>query len=66
MLAGVDDVGDEAGPGVRPLLLDDLHQDDVDFAHEDAVGAEKLLIARALDHEVDHKRLDAGALLGRQ
>ena len=54
------------GPIVRPILLHNLHQDDVELAHEELLLPIVLFIARARDDEVDDERLDARTLLCRE
>eukprot|EP00962_Isochrysis_galbana_P016889 scaffold4841_cov121-Isochrysis_galbana.AAC.5 len=42
----------------RPLLLDDLDEDDVELRHEDALSPEDLLARRFVDDEVDYEVFD--------
>lgn len=55
---------------MRPLLLDDLDEDDVELGGEEAVlpaaAAVGLLRRAARNHQVDDEALDAVALLGRE
>ena len=52
-MTGGDNLIDEGGPVVRPLLFQDRDQDQVQFVQERAFGAELLLGARILDDEID-------------
>ena len=54
----VDDIQAACLATYRPLLLHNLHEDDVQLGHEDALAPENLLIRRLLDHQVNNEILD--------
>ena len=54
-MAGGYDLVDEGWPVVRPFLLEDGDQYEVQFVEKCSLGFQVLLGARALDDEVDHK-----------
>lgn len=54
-MAGGNDFVDEGRPVVRPFLLQDRDQDEIEFVHEGLFGPELLLGARVFDDEIDNK-----------
>lgn len=60
-MAGGDDLVDEGGPVVRPLLLQDGDEDQVEFVEKGAFGAKLLLRAGVLDDEIHDEIADACA-----
>lgn len=54
------------GPVVRPVLLDDLNENNIELAHEEFLRAIRLLVTRASNHQVDDERLNPYALFGGQ
>jgi hypothetical protein len=54
-----DDFVDEGGPVVRPFLLEDGDEDEVEFVQQGAVGAAAIVVVRELDDEVDDEVADA-------
>lgn len=65
-MAGRDDLIDEGRPVVRPLLLEDGNEDQVEFVDQGSLLAQALVGARHLDDELDNKVADALALLAGQ
>lgn len=57
-MAGRDDLVDEGGPVVRPFLLEDGHEDEVQLVEKGSLCLERLFRARGLDNEVDDKVAD--------
>jgi hypothetical protein len=56
-----DDLVDEGRPIVRPFLLKDGDEDEVQLVEEGALGAAAVIAVRQLDNEVDDKVADAWA-----
>lgn len=54
-VAGGDDLVDEGGPVVRPLLLEDGNEDEVKLVEQSLLLTQRLFGARALDDEVDNE-----------
>jgi hypothetical protein len=52
-MARGDDLIDEGGPVMRPLLLENRHQDQIQFVQEGALSTELLFGSGVLDNEVD-------------
>ena len=52
-MAGGDDLIDEVGPIVRPLLLQNGDQDQIQLVDQRAFGSKFLLGARIFDDEID-------------
>jgi hypothetical protein len=61
-LGGLDEVGDEGGPVLGPLVLGDLHQHHVKLVDEGLLLAHDLLIARYFQNHVHNKVLNALSL----
>lgn len=57
-MAGGDNLVDKGGPVVRPFLLQDRDQDQVQFVQECALGAELLFGAGVLDNKIDDEVSD--------
>ncbi len=64
--AGSHYVRDEAGPLVRPILLQNLHQNNVHFGQKRALRPKAGLVRANLDDQVADVILDAIPLLIRQ
>jgi hypothetical protein len=58
-VARLNDLVDECGPVVWPLLLQNRDQDQIQFVQESAFAAEFLLGAGVLDDEIDDEVADA-------
>lgn len=58
-MARLNDLVDEGGPVVWPLLLQNRDQDQVQFVQESTFAAEFLLGAGILDDEIDDEVADA-------
>jgi hypothetical protein len=58
-VAGRDDLVYESWPVVRPFLLENRHEDEVQLVEEGAVGAAAVVVVRELDDEVDDKVANA-------
>jgi hypothetical protein len=54
-----DDLVDEGGPVVRPFLLEDRDEDEVELVQQSAVGAAAVVVVGELDDEVDDEVADA-------
>jgi hypothetical protein len=54
-----DDLVDEGGPVVRPFLLEDRDEDEVELVQQGAVGAAAVVVVGELDDEVDDEVADA-------
>jgi hypothetical protein len=54
-----DDLIDEGGPVVRPFLLEDRDEDEVELVQQSAVGAAAVVVVGELDDEVDDEVADA-------
>lgn len=61
--AGSNNIRDEAGPLVRPILLQNLHQGDVHLCQEGTFGPEAALVRADLDDQVADVIFDAIPLL---
>lgn len=65
-MAGRDDLVDEGGPVVRPLLFEDGNEDHVELVDQGSLLAQTFVGARHLDDELDNKVANALALLAGQ
>jgi hypothetical protein len=54
-----DDLVDEGRPVVRPFLLEDRDEDEVELVQQGAVGAAAVVVVGELDDEVDDEVADA-------
>ena len=65
-MAGGDDFVDEGWPVVRPFLLQDGHEDQVELVEERLLRAEGLFGARALNDELDDEVTDSCQVLAQR
>jgi hypothetical protein len=56
-----DNLVDEGRPIVRPFLLEDRDEDEVQLVEEGALGAAAIIAVRQLDNKIDNKVADAWA-----
>lgn len=58
-MAGRDDFVDKCRPVVRPFLLEDGNEDEVELVEQSPLLAQRLFGARALDNELDDEVSDS-------
>jgi hypothetical protein len=58
-MAGGDDFVDEGGPVMRPFLLEDGDEDEVELVDEGSLGFKGFFGARGLDDEADNEVADS-------
>lgn len=58
-MAGRNDLIDEVGPIVWPILLEDVDQDEVEFVDQSTLAFQTIFRRGGLDDEVDDEIADA-------